>query len=222
MKNNSFARFARAFFIFFLTFRRRSRSFHDVKWPIWQLTFWTTWAYHDKFSIVFLPLRRWFQFNSRIVRTQFASVMILNNWKNDCSNAKLHFQVTFLLSSTSSLLKFSVYETTATHQIRSMIGWMRKNERAAPFLALFSDLVCQTNDLQVPNLRFGRQRNQESENRSFESSERTLQLFLTKWPTRNNHKTFKLLRRNILRATLSMQQQLYPDTGRYEADRGVT
>ena len=112
------------------------------------------------FNSVFLPLRRWFQFNSRIVRTHFASVMILNNWKNYCGNAKLHFQVTFLLSSTSSLLKFFVYETMTTHQIRSMIGWMRKNERAAHFFALFSDLICQTNDVQVPNLRFGRQRNQ--------------------------------------------------------------
>ena len=36
----------------FCTFRRRSRSFHDVKWPIWQLHGWTTWAYDDKCSIL--------------------------------------------------------------------------------------------------------------------------------------------------------------------------
>ena len=33
---NSFARLARAFFRF-VTFRRGSRSFHDVKWPVFQL-----------------------------------------------------------------------------------------------------------------------------------------------------------------------------------------
>ena len=33
------------------------------------------------FNFVFLFLKRWFQFNSRIVRTNFASVMTLNNWQ---------------------------------------------------------------------------------------------------------------------------------------------
>ena len=33
------------------------------------------------FNFVFLCPKCWFQFNSRIVRTQFSSVMILNNWK---------------------------------------------------------------------------------------------------------------------------------------------
>ena len=33
------------------------------------------------FTFVFLSLKRWFQFNSQIVRTPFASVMILNNWE---------------------------------------------------------------------------------------------------------------------------------------------
>ena len=36
MKNNSFARSARAFFIFW-TFHRPSRSFHDMKWVVLQL-----------------------------------------------------------------------------------------------------------------------------------------------------------------------------------------
>mgnify|MGYP000636362090 FL=1 len=31
------------------------------------------------FNFVFLSVKRWFQFNSRIVRTHFASVMTLNN-----------------------------------------------------------------------------------------------------------------------------------------------
>ena len=66
----------------FLTFWRRSRSFFDVKWPVLQV--WTTWAY-DKHvdisnSVVLCP-KRWFQFNSKIVRSHFSSIMTLNNWK---------------------------------------------------------------------------------------------------------------------------------------------
>ena len=37
----------------------------------------TTWAQDDKCS--FLSLKRWFQFNSWIVRTHFATLMTLNN-----------------------------------------------------------------------------------------------------------------------------------------------
>ena len=37
---------------------------------------WTTWAY---WCFVFLPVKRWFQFNSRTVNTHFASVMTFNN-----------------------------------------------------------------------------------------------------------------------------------------------
>ena len=39
-----------------------------------------TW-WQKVFNYVFLPLKRWFQFNSRIVRTHFASLRTLNNWK---------------------------------------------------------------------------------------------------------------------------------------------
>ena len=63
-----------------LTFWRRSRSFYGVKWPFcscvddvsirWQM-----------FNFVFLCPKRWFQFNSRILRTHFSSKMTLNNWK---------------------------------------------------------------------------------------------------------------------------------------------
>jgi len=33
------------------------------------------------FNFVFLPLKRWFKYNSRIIRIYFASIMTLNNWK---------------------------------------------------------------------------------------------------------------------------------------------
>ena len=32
-------------------------------------------------NFVFISMKRWFQFNSRIIRTHFASVMTLNNWQ---------------------------------------------------------------------------------------------------------------------------------------------
>ena len=78
-KNNTFARFVRAFFIFW--------HFADV------LVLSTTWKdlfcscvddvsiWWQMFNCVFLSLKRWFQLNSRIVRTYFASVMTLNNWE---------------------------------------------------------------------------------------------------------------------------------------------
>ena len=77
MKNSTFARFARAFFIF--------GHLADV------LDLSTTWndlfcsrpddvsIWWQVFNFVSLPLKRWFQFNSRIVWTHFASVMTLNN-----------------------------------------------------------------------------------------------------------------------------------------------
>ena len=79
MKNSIFARFARAFFIFW--------HFEDV------LVLSTTWndlfcscvddvsIWWQMFKFVFLCPKRWFQFNSRIVRTHFSSIMSLNNWK---------------------------------------------------------------------------------------------------------------------------------------------
>ena len=80
MKNSIFARFARAFFIFW--------HFEDV------LVLSTTW--NDLFCscvddvsiwwqmsnfVSLCPKLPWFQFNSRIVRTHFSSIMTLNNWK---------------------------------------------------------------------------------------------------------------------------------------------
>ena len=78
-KNSVFARFARAFFIFW--------HFVDV------LVLSTTWndqfcrcvddvsIWWQMFNFVFLCPKRWFQFNSRIVRTHFSDIMTLNNWK---------------------------------------------------------------------------------------------------------------------------------------------
>ena len=76
VKNNSFARFASEVFIFdisqtFSFFLRREMTCFAVVW--------TTWPWWQMFNFVFLSVKRWFQFNSRIVRTHFASVMTLNN-----------------------------------------------------------------------------------------------------------------------------------------------
>ena len=79
MENRIFARFARAFFIFW--------HFEDV------FVLSTTWndlfcccvddvsIWWQMFNFVFLCPKRWFQFNSRIIRTHFSSKMTLNNWK---------------------------------------------------------------------------------------------------------------------------------------------
>ena len=63
------------------------------------------------FNFVFLSLKLWFQIDSRITGTHFASVMTWNNLRNDCRNGALHFQITFSLSSTSCLLKLSSVQT---------------------------------------------------------------------------------------------------------------
>ena len=79
MKNNSFARFARAFFIFW--------HFEDV------LVLSTTWndlfcscvddvsIWWQMLDFVLLCPKCSFQFNSRIVRTQFSWITTLSNWK---------------------------------------------------------------------------------------------------------------------------------------------
>ena len=102
MKNN-----ARAFFSFW--------HFEDV------LVLSTTWndlfcscvddvgIWWQMFNFVFLCPKRWFQFNWRMVRTHFSRIMTLNNWKNNCRNAKLDFQMTFSLPSTSCLLKLPIF-----------------------------------------------------------------------------------------------------------------
>ena len=57
-------------FSFFLW---RKMTFFAVVWTTW-------WAYDDKCSILSY-LKRWFQFNSRIVKAHFSGIMTLNNWK---------------------------------------------------------------------------------------------------------------------------------------------
>ena len=77
MENSTFARFARAYFIFW--------HFEDV------LVLSTTWndlfcscvddvsIWWQMFNFVFLCPKRLFQFNTRTVRTQFSSIKTLNN-----------------------------------------------------------------------------------------------------------------------------------------------
>ena len=79
MENSIFARFARAYFIFW--------QFEDV------LVLSTTWndmfcscvddvsIWWQMFNFVFLCPKRLFQFNSRTVRTHFSSITTLNNEK---------------------------------------------------------------------------------------------------------------------------------------------
>ena len=67
---------------YLLTFWRRSRSFFR------ELTYFAVVLFTfvddvsvwwQKFNFVFLSLKRWFQFNSWVVRTHFATMMTLNN-----------------------------------------------------------------------------------------------------------------------------------------------
>ena len=93
IENNSFARFARTFFIFghsanvlvlSMTWNDLFCSCVDDVGIWWQML-----------NFVLLPLKRWFQFNSRIVRIHFASSITLNNWETLGRNSKLRFQMTF-------------------------------------------------------------------------------------------------------------------------------
>ena len=79
MKNSIFARFARAIFIFW--------HFEDV---LVLSVMWNDQFYRcvdderiwwQMFNFVSLYRKRWFRFDSRIVRTHFSSIRTLNNWK---------------------------------------------------------------------------------------------------------------------------------------------
>ena len=79
MKNSIFARFARAVFIFchFVDVLVLSTSWNDLFCNcVDDVSIW--W---QMFNFVFLCPKRWFQFNHRIVRTHFSSIMGLINWK---------------------------------------------------------------------------------------------------------------------------------------------
>ena len=81
---------------------KRPTNLHIWQWKTAFFSFWhfedvfvlsTTWndlfcrcvddvsVWWQMFNFVFLCPKRWFQFNSRIVRTHFSSIMSVNNWK---------------------------------------------------------------------------------------------------------------------------------------------
>ena len=104
MKNNSLARFARALFIF--------GHFADV------VGLCTTWnelfsgcvgdvnIWWQMFNFTFLPLKRLFQFKTKIFSTHFASVMTLNNLEiNAETQSYISRWRSSVLSSTCPLLK---------------------------------------------------------------------------------------------------------------------
>ena len=98
---------------------------------------WTTWTWWQVFSFVHLSLKRWFQFDSRIVGTHCTSVMTLNNLY--CRNVKLHFQMTFSLSATSC---FCQHWTLLVE----LIDWLHFDYsfrwRKDTFRCLLSRLIC--------------------------------------------------------------------------------
>ena len=72
--------FARTFFMFW-HFEDVIDIFYDVKSPVLQLRGRREHMMTNvQFCLLICP-RSWFQFNSRIVRTHFSSMMTLNNWK---------------------------------------------------------------------------------------------------------------------------------------------
>ena len=77
-KTVSFARFARVYFIFwrFEDILVLSTTWNDL-FCCWVDDLTIRW---QMFNFVFLCPKRWFQFNSRIVRTYSSSMMTLNNW----------------------------------------------------------------------------------------------------------------------------------------------
>ena len=78
-KNSIFARFARAFFIswHFEDFLVLSTTWNDLFCScVDDVSIW--W---QMFNFVSLRPKRWFQFNSRMVRTHFSRIMTSNNWK---------------------------------------------------------------------------------------------------------------------------------------------
>ena len=118
MENSIFARFARAFFIFW---QLKTCSFFLGDEMTCFAFVWTTWAYDDKCSVLsYIPSAG---SDLRIVRTQFSSRMTLNNWKMIAETRSYIFRwrccfrrrrlclsTLILLKSSSSIL----YETVQT------------------------------------------------------------------------------------------------------------
>ena len=130
-KNSIFARFENAFFIFW--------HFQDVlvlstTWMTCFAVVWATWAYDDKcsiFSLALVPMyvqlcpKRWFPFNSRIVRTHFSSIMTLNNWKMIAETRCYMFKWRSRFRRRRVYLS-SLTTATKTSQINYLIGWTGK------------------------------------------------------------------------------------------------
>ena len=80
IKNSIFARFVCVHFSFFLHFEDvlvLSMTWNDLLCScVDDVRIW--W---QMFNFAFLCPKRWFQFNSRMVRTHFSSMTTLNNWK---------------------------------------------------------------------------------------------------------------------------------------------
>ena len=132
MKNSIFARFARAFLIFW--------HFEDV------LVLSTTWndlfctcvddvsKWWQMFNFVPLCPKRWFQFNSRIVKTHFSSIMSLNNWQMIAESYIFRWSSRFRRRRVclSSLIKNANLMRLAT--IRKIDIWGCCRIRLAPFI----------------------------------------------------------------------------------------
>ena len=146
MKNSIFARFPRAFFIFWhfedvLVLSTTSNDLFcscvDDVGTWWQM-----------FNLVFLCPKRWFQFNSRIVRTHFSNIMTLNNWKMIAERRSDIFRWRSRFRRRRGCLSSLMTTATATltPQTNDLIGWMGKSNRAARaarFLVQFFGVVCQ-------------------------------------------------------------------------------
>ena len=103
MKNSIFARFARAFFIFwhFEDGLVLSMTWNDL-FCIWVDDVSISW---QMLIFVFLCPKRWFIFIPRIVRTHFSSIMTLSNWKMIAEPRSHIFRWSSRFLSTSCLLK---------------------------------------------------------------------------------------------------------------------
>ena len=100
IKNNSSARFARAFFILghFTAVLVQSTPWNDV---LCSCVMHDVNTCQEIFKLFFSSLNCWHKFNSRTVKTHFSRIMARKQLRDDCRNAKLDFLITFSQSSTS-------------------------------------------------------------------------------------------------------------------------
>ena len=109
------------------------------------------------------------------------------------------------------LMRFAL-PRIVTSQIHNMIGWMRKNNRAARValnLLHSFDVVCQTTTWDFDNA-IPQQKSFHflpvHKNGSFQWSVRTLRLFLTTWPAWNNRKNAWPTAKLYFKVTFSLQK----------------